>query len=66
MSSMFVIFSEGQILPLQILIIAGGTIVVMVLEGLIIFVHTVRLHWVEWFSKFHKGAGIKYVPFKSI
>ncbi len=66
MSSMFVIFSEGQILPLQILIIAVGTIVVMVLEGLIIFVHTVRLHWVEWFSKFHKGEGIKYVPFKSI
>jgi vacuolar-type H+-ATPase subunit I/STV1 len=35
----------------------------MVLEGLIIFLHTTRLVWVEWFSKFYKDEGR---PFKSL
>src|SRR5207245_4214154 len=28
-----------------------GNILVMILEGLIVFVQTLRLHWVEWFGK---------------
>jgi len=50
------------------IVIAGiGTVfLIMMLEGLIIFLHTVRLHWVEWFSKFYKGEGIEYKPFKLI
>lgn len=60
MSSMFVTLSEGQGLPVQLLLVGMGTFLVMVLEGLIIFVHTIRLHWVEWFSKFYEGEGMQY------
>ena len=57
---------EHGVFPLQsIPLIAIGTILVMVIEGLVVFVHTLRLHWVEWFSKFHSGEGIPFKPFKS-
>ncbi|MFX0088514.1 MAG: V-type ATP synthase subunit I [Promethearchaeota archaeon] len=37
--------------------------IIMMLEGLVVFIHVVRLHWVEFFLKFYKGEGVEYTPF---
>jgi V/A-type H+-transporting ATPase subunit I len=51
-------------LVLGTIIIVGGNIFVLAFEGLIVFIHTLRLHFYEWFSKFYQGTGIIFSPFK--
>lgn len=46
------------------IVVVGGNIFVMVFEGLIVFIHTLRLHFYEWFSKFYEGTGVPFSPFK--
>jgi len=49
---------------LSTVIIIFGNIFVLALEGLIVFIHTLRLHFYEWFSKFYIGSGTAFTPFK--
>ena len=46
----------------QILILVIGNIFVIILEGLLVFVQTLRLHFYEFFSKFYEGSGIEHKP----
>jgi len=38
-------------------------LLILCFESLLSFIHTLRLHWVEWFLKFYSGTGIEYRPF---
>ena len=51
-------------LVLSGIIIVGGNMFVIALEGLIVFIHTLRLHFYEWFSKFYQGNGTEFKAFK--
>jgi V/A-type H+-transporting ATPase subunit I len=40
-----------------------GSIIVGMLEGVIAFLQTLRLHFVEWFSKFYHAGGVAFAPY---
>lgn len=46
-----------------ITMIVGGNIGIIMIEGLIVYIQTIRLHLYEWFPKWYEGTG---VPFKKI
>ena len=37
--------------------------VLFMMDSLEVFLHTMRLHWVEFMAKFYEGDGIPYKPF---
>lgn len=45
-------------------VVVLGNVFVIALEGLIVFIHSLRLHFYEWFSKFYAGTGTEFRPYK--
>jgi V/A-type H+-transporting ATPase subunit I len=41
-------------------ILIGGNIGIMMIEGLIVYIQTIRLHLYEWFPKWYKSDGITF------
>ena len=56
--------SSALTLILSGIIIVAGNLLVIALEGLIVFIHALRLHFYEWFSKFYQDSGVRFAPFK--
>ena len=48
-----------------IVVYALGNLLAAGLEGIIVFAHSLRLHYYEWFSKFYSGTGIPFSPIKT-
>lgn len=41
-------------------VLIGGNIGIMLIEGLIVYIQTIRLHLYEWFPKWYRGEGIGF------
>ena len=46
----------------SIIIVLAGNILIVALEGLIVFIQTLRLEYYEFFSKFFQGGGREFTP----
>lgn len=46
----------------RLIIIVAGNILIVALEGLIVFIQTLRLEYYEFFSKFYRGGGDPFRP----
>ena len=67
LNEMFLILGgvENGVFPLQsIPIVMVGSILALSIEALIVFVHCLRLHWVELLPEFYSGKGTPYKPLK--
>ncbi|MFW9917025.1 MAG: V-type ATP synthase subunit I [Candidatus Thorarchaeota archaeon] len=57
---------EGETVSVGFLGLVLGTVLILTFETLISFLQTLRLHWVEWFSKAgYQGRGTPFRPFKA-
>jgi V/A-type H+-transporting ATPase subunit I len=41
-------------------VLIGGNIGIMLIEGLIVYIQTIRLHLYEWFPKWYSGDGTEF------
>lgn len=64
MGLMLIITTVAEMLsnmPLIVpVVLIGGNLFVIVLEGILSFIHTLRLHFYEFFGKFYAGDGVAY------
>ncbi|NVM18008.1 MAG: hypothetical protein HWN80_09845 [Candidatus Lokiarchaeota archaeon] len=59
---------QGEGIVNDIINIVGsvfGNMIVILLEGLLVFINAIRLHFYEFFFKFYQGSGLNYIPFYS-
>ncbi len=57
---------QGEGIGFDIINLIGaifGNMVVILIEGLLVFINTLRLHYYEFFFKFFQGSGTEYFPF---
>ncbi|UCC19408.1 MAG: hypothetical protein JSV62_15100 [Promethearchaeota archaeon] len=57
---------QGEGLGFDLLNLIGsifGNLIVILIEGLLVFINTLRLHYYEFFFKFYQGSGSEYFPF---
>jgi len=57
---------EGDNFGIEIVNLIGqifGNIIVILIEGILVFINALRLHFYEFFFKFYQGSGIDYFPF---
>ena len=67
LNQMFLIIAgvENGVFTIQsIPIIMLGSLLALSIEGMIVFVHCLRLHWIELLPEFYTGKGIPFKPFK--
>jgi len=60
------LFSVISFILIHIIIVIGlifGNLIVILLEGLLVFLNDMRLHFYEFFFKFYQGAGTEFFPF---
>jgi len=61
----FLVMSEMTTnIVLKIIILFLGNILILTLEGLVVFIQGLRLQYYEMFSKYFQGNGIEYDPIK--
>ncbi|MHA1670295.1 MAG: V-type ATP synthase subunit I [Promethearchaeota archaeon] len=56
----------GQSIFVQIIVtiaLVFGNIIVILLEGILVFINAIRLHFYEFFFKFYEGRGKAFIPF---
>ena len=59
-----IIPGEGIFVQIIIIIcLIFGNIIVILLEGVLVFLNAIRLHFYEFFFKFYEGAGTEFIPF---
>jgi V/A-type H+-transporting ATPase subunit I len=57
---------EGEGIGIEIAHLVGsifGNMIVILLEGLLVFIHALRLHFYEFLGKFYQGSGVDFFPF---
>ncbi len=56
----------GEGIFVQIIVVISlifGNILVILLEGVLVFINAIRLHFYEFFFKFYEGRGTEFIPF---